>query len=101
MDELPQLANIMLGEMSLVGPRPERPEIFEELCRVLPRFEDRLAVKPGLTGMAQIYNGYDTDIVSVRQKLAFDLQYIQNMCLTLELKLLLATVAKFHDREAH
>jgi len=99
-DELPQLFNILKGEMSLVGPRPERPEMFEELTRYLPRYEERLAVKPGLTGLAQIYNGYDTDMESVRRKLEYDLQYIQNMNLGLEVKLIFATVAKFRDEGA-
>jgi lipopolysaccharide/colanic/teichoic acid biosynthesis glycosyltransferase len=99
-DELPQLFNILKGEMSLVGPRPERPELFEELTRYLPRFEQRLSVKPGLTGLAQIYNGYDTDMESVRKKLEYDLQYIETMCLSLEMKLLFATVAKFRDEGA-
>jgi lipopolysaccharide/colanic/teichoic acid biosynthesis glycosyltransferase len=99
-DELPQLFNILRGEMSLVGPRPERPELFEELSRHLPDFERRLAVKPGLTGLAQIKNGYDTDMESVRRKLEFDLRYIENMCLSMEIKLLIATFAKFHDQGA-
>jgi lipopolysaccharide/colanic/teichoic acid biosynthesis glycosyltransferase len=99
-DELPQLWNILRGEMSLVGPRPERPEMFEEIGKQLPDFEKRLAVKPGLTGLAQIKNGYDTDIDSVRRKLEMDLHYIQNMSLGLEMKLLLATFAKFRDTGA-
>ncbi len=99
-DELPQLFNILCGEMSLVGPRPERPELFEELSREMPDFEQRLRVKPGLTGLAQIKNGYDTDTESVRRKLQFDLEYIRNMSLGLELKLLLATVTKFRDEAA-
>lgn len=99
-DELPQLLNILRGEMSLVGPRPERPELFESLSRELPDFEKRLAVKPGLTGMAQIKNGYDTDINSVRRKLEYDLEYIENMSLGLEIKLIIATVAKFKDEGA-
>jgi len=99
-DELPQLVNILSGEMSLVGPRPERPEIFEELAKDLPDFEKRLAVKPGLTGLAQIKNGYETDLESVRRKLEFDLQYIQNMSLSLEFKLLFATISKFRDHGA-
>jgi len=97
-DELPQLFNILRGEMSLVGPRPERPELFEELSREMPDFERRLAVKPGLTGYAQIYNGYDTDVEAVKRKLEMDLYYIENMCLGLELKLLLATFGKFRDQ---
>jgi lipopolysaccharide/colanic/teichoic acid biosynthesis glycosyltransferase len=99
-DELPQIFNILRGEMSLVGPRPERPELFEELSREMPDFERRLAVKPGLTGYAQIYNGYDTDVESVKRKLEMDLHYIENMSLSLELKLLLATFGKFNDRGA-
>lgn len=96
-DEIPQLFNILRGEMSLVGPRPERPELFEELSREVPDFERRLAVKPGLTGMAQIYNGYDVDNDSVKRKLEMDLEYIEKMSLKLELKLLFATFAKFRD----
>lgn len=99
-DELPQLLNILRGEMSLVGPRPERPELFEDLSRLLPKFEDRLAVKPGLTGLAQIYNGYDTDAASVRRKLDYDLNYIANMGLGMDIKLLVATFSKFNDRGA-
>ncbi|MAE64677.1 MAG: hypothetical protein CMJ18_10465 [Phycisphaeraceae bacterium] len=100
LDELPQLINILRGEMSLVGPRPERPELFEDLSRALPKFERRLAVKPGLTGLAQIYNGYDTDIDSVRRKLDYDLAYIDRMSLGLDCKLLFATLSKFHDSGA-
>lgn len=99
-DELPQLLNILRGEMSLVGPRPERPEMFENLSQQLPDFEKRLAVKPGLTGMAQIKNGYDTDLESVRRKLQYDLEYIENMSLFLEMKLIFATFAKFRDQGA-
>ncbi len=99
-DELPQLWNIFRGEMSLVGPRPERPEMFEKLCQQVPEFEQRLTVKPGLTGLAQIKNGYDTDMDSVRRKLDYDLEYIRNMSLGQELKLLFATFAKFNDSGA-
>ena len=99
-DELPQIFNILRGEMSLVGPRPERPELFEELSREVPNFEDRLSVKPGLTGLAQIKNGYDTDSDSVRRKLEFDLEYIQTMSFVNEIKLILATFAMFRDERA-
>ena len=99
-DELPQLINIIRGDMSLVGPRPERPELFEDLSRAMPDFERRLAVKPGLTGIAQIYNGYDTDTESIRRKLRYDLQYIEGMSLGMDTKLLLSTIAKFYDRGA-
>lgn len=96
-DELPQLWNIFRGEMSLVGPRPERPEMFQKLSEQVPEFEQRLTVKPGLTGLAQIKNGYDTDVDSVKRKLDYDLEYIRNMSLGLEFKLLFATFAKFND----
>lgn len=99
-DELPQLINILRGEMSLVGPRPERPELFESLCQELPDFERRLEVKPGLTGLAQVKNGYDTDSESVRRKLQYDLEYIENMSLRMEFKLLFSTVSKFRDEGA-
>jgi lipopolysaccharide/colanic/teichoic acid biosynthesis glycosyltransferase len=99
-DELPQIFNILRGEMSLVGPRPERPELFVDLSRDLPNFERRLAVKPGLTGLAQVKNGYDTDLESVRRKLDYDLQYIENMGLVMECKLLVSTFAKFNDHGA-
>lgn len=100
LDELPQLLNILRGEMSLVGPRPERPELFENLSRKMPDFEMRLAIKPGLTGLAQIQNGYDTDLESIQRKLDYDLAYIEQMSLGLDCKLLLATLGKFNDRSA-
>lgn len=99
-DELPQLLNVLRGEMSLVGPRPERPELFEKLSREVPDFEQRLAVKPGITGLAQIMNGYDTDTAAVRRKLAYDLEYIENMSLLQEIKIILKTFLKFRDEGA-
>jgi lipopolysaccharide/colanic/teichoic acid biosynthesis glycosyltransferase len=99
-DELPQLLNIIKGEMSLVGPRPERPELTVQLSEQLPDFQQRLSVKPGLTGLAQIKNGYDTDLSSVQRKLDYDLQYIRDMSLGLELKLIARTFAKFNDTAA-
>lgn len=100
MDELPQLINILMGDMSLVGPRPERPELTVELAQHFPDFEQRLSVKPGLTGLAQIKNGYDTDMDSIRRKLEYDLEYIRTMSLGLELRLLAATLTKFNDEAA-
>jgi lipopolysaccharide/colanic/teichoic acid biosynthesis glycosyltransferase len=93
-DELPQLWNIMRGDMSLVGPRPERPEFVPQLERVLPCYRQRLDVQPGLTGLAQVHLPPDSDLESVRRKLAFDLYYIRRRALWLDLRILAATVFK-------
>ena len=91
-DELPQLINVLQGKMSLIGPRPERPEIVLELEKVLPRYRRRLDVRPGLTGLAQVLQPPDTDLNMVRSKLAFDLHYVDHWSLWLDLRILLATV---------
>lgn len=91
LDELPQLWNILRGEMSLVGPRPERPEFVAELERAIPRYRERLLVRPGLTGLAQVQLPPDTDLASVRRKLACDLYYTQRQSLWLDLRILLST----------
>jgi len=88
MDELPQLINILKGEMSMVGPRPERPELAEIITRNIPEFEYRLKVKAGLTGYAQIYGRYCT---TSYDKLKLDLTYIRKYSILLDLKLILMT----------
>lgn len=87
-DELPQLINILKGEMSLVGPRPERPEIFEELCDRYPYFRLRCSVKPGCTGWAQVRHGYVNDIDGFEEKLALDLFYLKYGSVSMDLLIL-------------
>src|SRR5207248_4660391 len=74
-DELPQLWNVLRGDMSLVGPRPERPEFIPELENAIPFYRDRLLVRPGITGLAQVQLPPDTDMDSVRRQLAHDIYY--------------------------
>lgn len=93
-DELPQLWNILRGEMTLVGPRPERPEFVPQLEQAIPRYAERLRVLPGVTGLAQVHHGPDTDLASVRRKLAYDLYHIKRMGFWLDLRVIGATV--FH-----
>ncbi|WP_437206938.1 sugar transferase [Planctomicrobium sp. SH664] len=92
LDELPQLWNVLIGEMSLVGPRPERPEFIRGLSDEIPGYLDRLGLKPGLTGVAQILNGYDNEIESFRRKVAFDLHYLQNLTVWNDFKILVRTI---------
>lgn len=96
-DELPQLVNILKGDMSFVGPRPERPEIYDEICKDMPEFKYRLVVKAGLTGYAQIYGKYNT---SLRDKLLLDLYYIENYSLIDDIKLLLLTLKIVFNKES-
>jgi len=91
LDELPQLWNVVKGEMSLVGPRPERPEFITQLEKSLPRYGERLEVWPGLTGIAQVNLPPDVDQESVRKKLSYDLYYVENGSLWLDLRLMLST----------
>lgn len=100
-DELPQLLNVIRGDMSLVGPRPERPAIMAKLEKAYPEARKRLAVRPGITGLAQIRNGYDTTVDAYRLKLKADLEYIERRSWSVELGILASTVAKFKDSAAH
>ncbi len=91
-DELPQLLNVLRGEMSMVGPRPECIEYMEELSEKVPCYLERLGLKPGLTGIAQIEAGYANDLTSYRRKIAFDLMYLQNCSVWNDIKVMLRTV---------
>ena len=91
-DELPQLWNVLKGEMSLIGPRPERPEFVEELEKEIPFYSLRHAVKPGVTGWAQVCYPYGSSVDDSRRKLEYDLYYAKNMSLLLDIKIVLKTI---------
>ena len=91
-DELPQLYNVLRGDLSLVGPRPERPEFVTELEKRIDGYVYRLYVKPGLTGLAQLNQSSDTDLNDVRRKLVFDFEYLENSSLWFDIRLLFCTV---------
>jgi exopolysaccharide biosynthesis polyprenyl glycosylphosphotransferase len=91
-DELPQLINVLTGDMGFIGPRPERPHFVEQLSRAIPFYPDRAVVKPGVTGWAQVNYPYGASIEDARQKLAFDLYYVKHRSLFLDLLILFATV---------
>ena len=91
LDEIPQFVNVLRGDMSLVGPRPIRPIFFEELAEQLPAYWQRLVVRPGLTGFAQVRHGYET---SMAEKLAHDLEWIADRSVRLYLRTLAATALR-------
>jgi lipopolysaccharide/colanic/teichoic acid biosynthesis glycosyltransferase len=94
LDELPQLINVIRGDMSLIGPRPERPEIVKQLRQSVPGYDRRHAVKPGITGFAQIHLPPDSCIRSVKNKLIYDVFYIRHRSVRMELFILFATALK-------
>ena len=96
LDELPQLFNVLSGEMSMVGPRPERREFIETYSKILPEFQERLRVKGGLTGYAQIYGKYST---GPEDKIKYDLIYIYNYSLRMDIRLLFLTIRIFFQKE--
>jgi len=91
-DEIPQMINVLKGEMSLVGPRPERPFFVEKLSEQIPYYKRRLKVRPGITGWAQVKHKYDESIDDVKIKLRYDLFYIENMSLRMDFKILFRTI---------
>ena len=93
-DELPQLFNVLKGDMSMIGPRPERPELTPSLAMAYPHYDERHAIRPGVTGLAQILLPADTSIESVGHKLKCDLYYIQHRTLGLDLRIMVCTCLK-------
>jgi len=91
-DEIPQMYNVLKGEMSLVGPRPERPFFVEKLSEQIPYYKRRLKVRPGITGWAQVKHKYDESIEDVKIKLRYDLFYIENMSIRMDMKILFRTI---------
>ena len=89
-DELPQLFNILIGQMSIVGPRPERPQFVEKFKEQIPRYMVKHQVRPGLTGWAQI-NGYRGD-TSIRKRIDYDLYYIENWSMMFDIKIIIGTI---------
>ena len=100
LDELPQLFNILKGDMSMVGPRPERPQFVEKFREEIPRYMVKHQVRPGMTGWAQI-NGYRGD-TSIKRRIEFDLYYIENWTVGLDIKILMLTIFKgFINKNAY
>ena len=100
-DEIPQFINVLKGEMSIIGPRPERPFFVEQLKTQIPDYEKRLLVKPGITGLAQIRHRYDETIEDVRIKIKYDLLYIQNMCLWFDFRIIWQTLRVVLTGQVH
>ena len=93
LDELPQFFNVLRGDMTIVGPRPERPQLFRTLVAALPEYALRTRVLPGITGLAQLRNGYDDSLESAARKVQYDLQYMRNSSLRLDLQIMASTAA--------
>jgi lipopolysaccharide/colanic/teichoic acid biosynthesis glycosyltransferase len=92
LDELPQFWNVLRGDMNIVGPRPERPSIVSRLREDIPEYQARHRVKPGITGLAQVNQNYDTSLDDVRSKVRWDLRYIREQSLVLDLRILVRTI---------
>ena len=100
-DEFPQLINVLRGQMSLVGPRPERPFFVNRFRREIPNYELRLAVKPGITGLAQVRYKYDESLADVRNKLTYDLVYVKRMSWLMDARILFWTFGTVSGHNAN
>jgi lipopolysaccharide/colanic/teichoic acid biosynthesis glycosyltransferase len=92
LDELPQFFNVLMGEMNIVGPRPERPEIVKDLRKNIADYDKRLEILPGITGLAQVLHRADESLQDVRRKVKYDLFYIKKMCWLMEIRVLTSTM---------
>ncbi len=92
LDELPQLINVLKGDMNMVGPRPERPQLFAELREQIPEYQRRQQVRPGITGHAQVHLQYDTSVEDVKQKVSHDLEYIASRSVWQDIKIMIKTI---------
>jgi len=92
LDELPQLFNVLKGEMNIVGPRPERPQLFEGLKESVEHYQHRQRAKPGITGLAQVSQQYDTCLTDVQRKVQFDLEYLRRRSIAKDIKIMVKTV---------
>ncbi len=92
LDEIPQVLNVIMFQINVIGPRAERPELALDILKVIPNFHDRLVIKPGITGLAQIRSGYTNDLDGARIKLTQDLFYIKNQGLIIDLHIMIGTV---------
>lgn len=90
-DEIPQFINVLKGDMSVIGPRPERPLFVEKLEGQIGDYRKRLAVKPGITGLAQVHHRYDESIADVRKKVKYDILYIKNICFMTDIRIIMHT----------
>jgi exopolysaccharide biosynthesis polyprenyl glycosylphosphotransferase len=91
LDEIPQFINVLKGEMSFIGPRPERPHFVKQWSESIPNYTYRLQVKPGITGWAQIHVNYDRNVDDVKRKVEYDLYYIDNISLLIDLMIIVVT----------
>ena len=91
-DELPQIYNVLMGQMSFVGPRPERPEFVQQLCKVIPYYNERHSVRPGLSGWAQLKYPYAGSEKDALEKLKYDIYYIKHRSFILDLLILIQTI---------
>ncbi|MBI5401950.1 MAG: sugar transferase [Ignavibacteriae bacterium] len=101
LDEVPQFLNVLKNDMSIVGPRPERPFFVEQLKKEIPYYSRRLSVKPGITGWAQVKHTYDTSIEDVKTKLQYDFYYIENMSLSLDIRIMIFTILVVFTMKGH